>query len=248
MDVQAIRQVCLTTSTGEKGLRSLQFQNHLYGCFIVMEDIAQGTVELSGTVIRTPTFVFDLEARFDEIGLHYGFLLDTQLRWGGEEAYRRCWIEAFQATGREKKIDTVDRMEDVLIELVGEHLPAESSFFTHALHTGVLPHEWIDRALALLCPVASTAVASVASVATVASAASEATVAVAASPVAASPVAASPVAASAAVEETETANPEPTVWNHAHIEKTSLKRRLRFTRRARPVMPKKHLGHTRRHQ
>jgi hypothetical protein len=233
MDVQAIRQVCLTTATGEKGLRSLQFQNHLYGCFIVMEDIAQGTVELSGTVIRTPTFVFDLEARFDEIGLHYGFLLDTQLRWGGEEAYRRCWIEAFQATGREKKIDTVDRMEDVLIELVGEHLPAESSFFTHALHTGVLPHEWIDRALALLCPVASTAVASVAS------AASEATAAVAAS---------GAVATVAAVEETETANPEPTVWNHAHIEKTSLKRRLRFTRRARPMMPKKHLGHTRRHQ
>jgi len=211
MDVQAIRQACLTTATGVTGLRSLQFQNHLYGCFIVMEDIAQGTVELSGTVLRTPTFSFDLEARFDEIGLHYGFITDTQLRWGDGE-YRRCWVEAFQATGREKKIETVDGMEDVLIELVGEQIPAESSFFSHALHTGVLPHEWIDKALALLSPSASLAATSAAT-------------------------------ATAAAEPEETS----TVWNHAHIEKTSLKRRLRLTRRARPLVPKKHLGLTRRH-
>lgn len=209
MDVQAIRQACLTTATGVTGLRSLQFQNHLYGCFIVMEDIAQGTVELSGTVLRTPTFSFDLEARFDEIGLHYGFIMDTQLRWGGPEEYRRCWVEAFQATGREKMIKTVDDMEDVLIELVTEQIPADSSFFSHALHTGVLPHEWIDRALALLSP--STAASASAS-----------------------------PAAAPDPEETST------VWNHAHIEKTSLKRRLRLTRRMRPI-PKKHLGSTRRH-
>ena len=217
MDVHAIRQACLTTATGVAGLRSLQFQNHLYGCFIVMEDIAQGTVELSGTVLRTPTFSFDLESRFDEIGLHYGFIMDTQLRWGGpendKEAYRRCWVEAFQATGREKKIETVDGMEDVLIELVTEQIPADSSFFSHALHTGVLPHEWIDKALALLSPSSAS--------------------------LAASSLAASSLAASDP-EETST------VWNHAHIEKTSLKRRLRLTRRMRPV-PKKHLGSTRRH-
>jgi hypothetical protein len=212
MDVQTIRQACLTTATGVTGLRSLQFQNHLYGCFIVMEDIAQGTVELSGTVLRTPTFSFDLEARFDEIGLHYGFIMDTQLRWGGPEEYRRCWVEAFQATGREKMIKTVDDMEDVLIELVTEQIPADSSFFSHALHTGVLPHEWIDRALALLSPSAASA--------------SSASLAATTSP--------------ADPEETST------VWNHAHIEKTSLKRRLRLTRRMRPI-PKKHLGSTRRH-
>ena len=219
MDVQAIRQVCLTTATGVTGLRSLQFQNHLYGCFIVMEDIAQGTVELTGTVLRTPTFSFDVEARFDEIGLHYGFITDTQLRWGAEnDSYRRCWVEAFQATGREKKIDTVDGMEDVLIELVSTHIPAESSFFSHALHTGVLPHEWIDKALALLSPSASSAAASAS----------------------AAPLAASAVDPASDPEETST------VWNHANIEKTTLKRRLRFTRRVRPVF-KKHLGSTRRH-
>lgn len=225
MDVQAIRQVCLTTATGVTGLRSLQFQNHLYGCFIVMEDIAQGTVELSGTVLRTPTFSFDLEARFDEIGLHYGFIMDTQLRWGAEndKEYRRCWVEAFQATGREKKIETVDGMEDVLIELVTEKIPAESSFFSHALHTGVLPHEWIDKALALLSP--STASASTAS------------------------ASASPASLMAPLMASPASDPEDTstVWNHANIEKTSLKRRLRLTRRARPVVPKKHLGLTRRH-
>lgn len=218
MDVQAIRQACLTIATGVTGLRSLQFQNHLYGCFIVMEDIAQGTVELTGTVLRTPTFSIDLEARFDEIGLHYGFITDTQLRWGGpEEAYRRCWVEAFQATGHEKKIETVDRMEDVLIELVTEQIPAESSFFSHALHTGVLPHEWIDKALALLG--VSTAAAAVTATATVTAT----------------------VTATAATDPEDTS----TVWNRAHIEKTSLKRRLRLTRRARPAF-KKHLGSTRR--
>lgn len=227
MDVQAIRQVCLTTATGVTGLRSLQFQNHIYGCFIVMEDIAQGTVELSGTVLRTPTFSFDLEARFDEIGLHYGFIMDTQLRWGGrkgEEEYRRCWVEAFQATGREKKIETVDGMEDVLIELVTQHIPAESSFFSHALHTGVLPHEWIDKALALLSPNAATANAAT----TAATATTTAT------------------ATTAATNDTTDPEETSTVWNHAHIEKTTLKRRLRFTRRTRPIVPKKHLGSTRR--
>ena len=220
MDVQAIRQVCLTTATGVTGLRSLQFQNHLYGCFIVMEDIAQGTVELSGTVLRTPTFSFDLEARFDEIGLHYGFIMDMQLRWGAEEEeYRRCWVDAFQATGREKKIETVDGMEDVLIELVTEKIPAESSFFSHALHTGVLPHEWIDKALVLLSPSAAPSTASTASLM-------------------------APLVASSATSDPEETS---TVWNHANIEKTSLKRRLRFTRRVRPLAPKKHLGSTRRH-
>jgi hypothetical protein len=105
-------------------------------------------------------------------------------------------------------------MEDVLIELVTLHIPAESSFFSHALHTGVLPHEWIDKALLLLSPALAAPAASAAS--------------------AASLVASDP-------EETST------VWNHANIEKTSLKRRLRFTRRVRPVVPKKHLGLTRRH-
>ncbi len=229
MDVQAIRQACLTTATGVTGLRSLQFQNHLYGCFIVMEDIAQGTVELTGTVLRTPTFSIDLEARFDEIGLHYGFITDTQLRWGGpendKEAYRRCWVEAFQATGHEKKIETVDGMEDVLIELVTEQIPAESSFFSHALHTGVLPHEWIDKALALL---------GVSSAATAATATASAAVAATAT--------ANATATATATDPEDTS----TVWNRAHIEKTSLKRRLRLTRRARPVF-KKHLGSTRRH-
>jgi hypothetical protein len=106
-------------------------------------------------------------------------------------------------------------MEDVLIELVGEQIPAESSFFSHALHTGVLPHEWIDKALALLSP------------ATAASLATALTTATSAAP--------------SEPEETST------VWNHANIEKTTLKRRLRLTRRARPVVPKKHLGLTRRH-
>jgi len=223
MDVQAIRQACLTIATGVTGLRSLQFQNHLYGCFIVMEDIAQGTVELSGTVLRTPTFSIDLEARFDEIGLHYGFITDTQLRWGAEnEEYRQCWVKAFQATGHEKKIETVDGMEDVLIELVTEHIPAESSFFSHALHTGVLPHEWIDKALALL-GISTAATATTATTVTTATTATTATATTATDP-----------------EDTST------VWNRAHIEKTSLKRRLRLTRRARPVF-KKHLGSTRRH-
>ena len=235
MDVQAIRQACLTTATGVTGLRSLQFQNHLYGCFIVMEDIAQGTVELTGTILRTPTFSFDLEARFDEIGIHYGFIMDTQLRWGGpeNESYRRCWVEAFQATGREKKIETVDGMEDVLIELVTEQIPADSSFFSHALHTGVLPHEWIDKALALLNPSAYAAYAASAAAAAYAAAAS----------LAAASLAAASLAAASASDTEETS----TVWNHAHIEKTSLKRRLRLTRRMRPIVPKKHLGSTRRH-
>ena len=54
-------------------------QNHLYGCFIIMEDIAQHKVNVDGTIISTPKFTFDLDKQFSEIGLRYGFAMDTKL-------------------------------------------------------------------------------------------------------------------------------------------------------------------------
>ena len=45
-------------------LYSLMIQNHLYGCFIIMEDIAQHKVNVDGTVISTPKFTFDLDKQF----------------------------------------------------------------------------------------------------------------------------------------------------------------------------------------
>ena len=46
MDVTALKNAVEQQLSGS-GLYSLQLQNHIYGCFIIMEDIAQKTVELS---------------------------------------------------------------------------------------------------------------------------------------------------------------------------------------------------------
>ena len=131
-------------------LYSLMIQNHLYGCFIIMEDIAQHKVNVDGNIISTPKFTFDLDKQFSEIGLRYGFAMDTKLALNTfNPEYKETWLRQFKDIDIAQNIEEVDKIEESLIEII-QTIKSEDAFFISALETGTLPQEWIGKVLNLL--------------------------------------------------------------------------------------------------
>lgn len=153
IDVQSIESVVLTQLQCVKGLYSLTIQNHLYGCYILMEDIAQQVVTLSGTVLSLPNsnYTFDIKKQFSEIGLRYGFLLDTKLN--ATECisdYESTWLSCFQDLAQSHDLSQVDAIEEALNRVIQQVVPPEDSYFMNAVENGSLSRDWIDRVLRLL--------------------------------------------------------------------------------------------------
>lgn len=135
------------------GLYSLKIQNHIYGCFIVMEDIAQNNIDVSGTLLVNPNYTFDFDTQFSEIGLRYGFALDSKLSLDiFNTEYKNTWLELFKDIDIARDINDVDKIEDCLIEVIQTNIKLEDAFFLNALETGSLGHEWVNKVFAYLNP------------------------------------------------------------------------------------------------
>ena len=149
MDIQsAIKSAVTDQLENVHDLYSLMLQNHIYGCFILMEDIAQNKFELNGTVISTSTFKFDIDKQFSEIGIRYGFAMDTKLILDiCKPEYKNAWLAVFNDIYVSKNIEEADKIEDAIIEVMRS---IKDSFFFNALETGSLSQEWIDKVLNLL--------------------------------------------------------------------------------------------------
>lgn len=153
MDLTKIKSAVLTQLTNTNGLYSLKVQNHIYGCFIVMEDIAQGLVDLSGTIISTPKYSFDFDKQFAEIGLRYGFAMDSKLALDCyNPEYKETWLEYFKDIDIANDIEESDKIEDAIIEIIQKTIKPEDAFFIQALESGSLPQDWIEKVLVLLNP------------------------------------------------------------------------------------------------
>lgn len=158
MDINKIKEVILSQINGTSGLYSLQVQNHIYGCFIIMEDIAQKVVSLNEmTLIYSGTAddkkEFHLEEKFSEIGLHYGFIMDNKLELESFNAeYKAMWLDCFKVADLTHDVSLVDEVEDVIIELLTSQLAEKDAYFLNALETGCLSDEWVARVLQLLHP------------------------------------------------------------------------------------------------
>ena len=153
MDLTKIKSAILNQLTDTNSLYSLKLQNHLYGCFIIMEDLAQDRVTLSDMVLSTPKYKFDLDKQFHTIGIRYGFIMDTQLAFDRfSPEYHDVWLNIFKYVYSTKDLTEVDRIEDYIIEVVqGAFVRAQDdAFFINALETGSLPQEWIERVLGLI--------------------------------------------------------------------------------------------------
>jgi len=147
-----IKTAVLNQLNEANGLYSLILQNHLYGCFILMEDIAQNKFEVKETLLSTPTFKFDYDTQFSEIGLRYGFVMDTKLALICTPEYKDIWLTQFKQVNESRNIDEVDKIEECLHQVINTIKP-EDAFYTNALDTGSLTQEWIEKVLQLLNPV-----------------------------------------------------------------------------------------------
>ena len=151
MDLDKIKSVVLNQLTGANGLYSLRLQNHIYGCFIIMEDIAQVAVDVSENIISTPKFSFDLDEQFANIGIRYGFAMDSKLTVDTcTKEYKDMWMEVFHDVDLQRDIDNVDKIEDCLIAVIQTVVKIEEAFFLSALETGSLPQDWIEKAFGLI--------------------------------------------------------------------------------------------------
>lgn len=149
--VQKLESAVLTQLHGARGLCSLQIQNHIYGCYILMEDIAMSHVTLTGTTVSAEEYSFDIEKGFSEIGLRYGFLMDTKLELDTYLAeYNAVWMRCFTEMGATHDVAAVDKIEDTVNAVVHRSVSSEEGFFMNAVENGALTKNWVDKALRLL--------------------------------------------------------------------------------------------------
>ena len=153
MDITHLKNAIQQQLTNVTGLESLQLQNHIYGCFIIMEDIAQKTVELSEHQLIGPSYSFNIHQQFAEIGVRYGFVMDTKLILQKvSDTYRDAWLQTFRDLSVLQDVEYTDSTEECLISLIQQLIPANDSYFINALDTGSLPQAWVQKVLALLLP------------------------------------------------------------------------------------------------
>jgi hypothetical protein len=151
MDITVLKNAVQQQLLGTSGLYSLQLQNHIYGCFIIMEDIAQKTVELSENKLVGPSYSFDMKERFSEIGIRYGFAMDTKLTLKEyPSSYQEAWLQTFRNLGVLQDIECVDTTEECLIEIIQKQVKPEDAYFVQALGSGSLPQVWINKVLSFL--------------------------------------------------------------------------------------------------
>ena len=156
MDITDLKNIIQKQLSGTSGLSSLQLQNHIYGCFLIMEDIAQNVLEYSEHQLIGPSYSFNAHQYFSDIGIRYGFVMDTKLALTNYlPSYKDIWLQTFQDLSVLKDIEIVDTIEECLIEVIQHNVSAEDAYFIHALETGSLPQQWIGKVLSLLQPAVS---------------------------------------------------------------------------------------------
>ncbi len=136
------------------GVDGLAFQNHLYACFILMEDIAQGLLELKEGVVSGNGLSLNLETQFGQIGVrYYGFVMDGRavLRsWPAE--YKEGWLRVWASVGKASVagVGVADAIEDAILAVIQEE---PDSWFMNAMeHQGSLSADRVEQALYLLHP------------------------------------------------------------------------------------------------
>ena len=133
------------------GIELLQVQNHIYGCFVLMEDIAEPSTVLENYVLKEENYSFNLDTQFSQIGIRYGFLMDTKLIFDSFlPEYKAAWLALFTEINEKKSLENVDKIEDIVIEIIKTNVLSEMAFFSQALSTGSLSKEWMNKVIILL--------------------------------------------------------------------------------------------------
>ena len=130
MDLTKIKSAVLNQLTNTNGLYSLKLQNHIYGCFIVMEDIAQSVVDLSGTVLYQHQSIHLIWINsFMILVFATDFAMDSKLALDTfNPEYKETWLQYFRDIDLAKDIEESDKIEDAIIEIVQKNTKPEEAF------------------------------------------------------------------------------------------------------------------------
>lgn len=113
----------------------LCIQNHLYGCFVLMELRAESPMEHVGW-----------ETNFEKLGIQYGFMDDERLYCRLSDAYRGAWTNIIGFAGiKQEDIDTIESGAFPVVQ--DAFKGGRDSFFENALDTGELDETMRRRAL-----------------------------------------------------------------------------------------------------
>lgn len=112
----------------------LAFENHLYGCFTLLEQRLDG----SGLFV-------DLSQTFHQIGAEHGFFKNSLCIYDASETYRDAWIKVFT---QDISDGFVDQLEDSVFEPL-----ASSQFFSVAVDNGELTEALQALATQIIEPV-----------------------------------------------------------------------------------------------
>jgi len=148
---------CLQAALPERkgGIASLILQNHLYGCFIVIEDLAQGILTLEEGHLTGNGMYLNLETQFGQIGVrYYGFTMDGKaVLEDCPPGYKEAWFALFRDAATRRDISEVDRLEEEVLAVLDAGVDGVDRFFMNALdHEGNLSPDWVERALYMLHP------------------------------------------------------------------------------------------------
>lgn len=154
MDLDRLKSVILNQINGVTGLYSLQLQNHIYGCFVLMEDIAQSSADISGSILTySENTTFNYETQFSEIGIKYGFVNSDKVTLNNyTNEYRDLWFQYFRELDLLQDLTMVDTIEDTIINLLHTNIPSSDAYFYNALETGTLSEEYVNKVMKLLEP------------------------------------------------------------------------------------------------
>lgn len=151
MDVEILKEIITKQLQDKSPLHSLQIQNHIYGCFILMEDLAQGIVSLDGDSVTYQDSTFNINEQFSNIGLKYGFVISDDLALNNyNDEYKAKMIEIFRSCDLLRDVDALDNMEDEIIKLINELLDDKVNLFRNALDTGRLSDDLLESVLDLI--------------------------------------------------------------------------------------------------
>ena len=143
-----IQEIVCKQLSAVHGIESVQLQNHIYGCFVLMEDIAEKKIVVENDECKGTNYTFHLDNQFSQIGIRYGFAMDTKLMATTcLPEYKAAWLTIFKSV---LSLEQVDQIEDGVIESIRTCVVPDLAFFLHALDTGTLPQEWINKLLSLL--------------------------------------------------------------------------------------------------
>ena len=145
---ERIKTCILDELNGKNGLYSVKIQNHIYGCFVLMEDIAQGHVDVFDNTVTysDPVTEFNYDRQFSDIGLKYGFVSNDNLSLTEYSTeYKNAWLECFHTMDLVQDIELSDKIEDILIGAINSYISSDSNYFNIALENGTLTDDAINR-------------------------------------------------------------------------------------------------------